>query len=166
MHAQFGIVLHSSGPLCFVGIFTDFSHEFFVEGQDTAQQMKAKDDGTSVEQTKVNMVDSWRLVARAIWNCPSQFWSVMFCRDFHGFFSRIFLSKVKTQHNRWRQRWNDEQFHKLHDVVLLLPRRRKQKIDMIQFQICKEGEGNADEKEFFISRWRMRRRKFVCLIYN
>ena len=42
MHAQFGIVLHSSGPLCFVGIFTDFSHEFFVEGQDTAQQMKAK----------------------------------------------------------------------------------------------------------------------------
>ena len=42
MHAQFGIVLHSSGPLCFVGIFTDFSREFFVEGQDTAQQMKAK----------------------------------------------------------------------------------------------------------------------------
>ena len=149
------------------------------------QQMKAKGDGTSVEQTKVNMVDSWRLDACAIWNCPSQFWSVMFCRDFYGFFSRIFLSKVKTRRNRWRQRWrkmdwscvppvleadddnrDDERFHKLHDVVLLLPRRRKQKIDMIQFQIRKEGEGNADEKEFFISRWRMRRRKFVCLIYN
>ena len=58
-----------------------------------AQQMKAKmkDDGTSVEQTKINMVDSWRLDACAIWNCPSQFWSVMFCRDFYGFFSRIFF---------------------------------------------------------------------------
>ena len=64
------------------------------------QQMKAKDDGTSVEQTKVNMVDSWRLDACAIWNCPSQFWSVMFCRDFYGFFSRISLSKVKTRRNR------------------------------------------------------------------
>ena len=29
------------------------------------QQMKVKDDGTSVEQTKVNMVDSWRLD----WSC-------------------------------------------------------------------------------------------------
>ena len=47
---------------------------------------------------------------------------------------------------------DDVRFHKIHDVVLLLPRRRKQKIDMIQFQIRKEGEGNADEKEFFISR--------------
>ena len=47
---------------------------------------------------------------------------------------------------------DDERFHKLDDDVLQLPRRRKQKIDMIQFQIRKEGEGNADEKEFFISR--------------
>ena len=111
--------------------------------------MKAKDDGTSVEQTKVNMVDSWRLVARAIWNCPSQFWSVMFCRDFYGFFSRIFCRRTRhsaTDEGKDEERWTG--------LVSLLPLEADDdnRDDDDEFQIRKEGEGNADEKEFFISR--------------
>ena len=103
MHAQFGIVLHSSGPLCFVRIFTDFSHEFLCR----RSRHGATDEGRDEER-----------------------WT--------GLVSPLSLKPTMAI----------ERFHKIHDVVLLPPRRRKQKIDMIQFQI----EGNAGEKEFFISR--------------
>ena len=44
MHAQFGIVLHSSGPLCFVGIFTDFSRELFCRRSRHGATDEGKDE--------------------------------------------------------------------------------------------------------------------------
>ena len=44
MHAQFGIVLHSSGPFCFVGIFTDFSREFFCRRSRHSATDEGKDE--------------------------------------------------------------------------------------------------------------------------
>ena len=76
MHAQFGIVLHSSGPLCFVGIFTDFSLEFFCRNRRRSRH-GATDEGKDEERWSGLVFEQkcwfWRYMQLCLHSCAGTF---------------------------------------------------------------------------------------------